>query len=206
VTPYAFAPYGDLQNYISSYEHSLVLPVQDDKALMIAVLRGDKKRKGVADYSSESMIAFADIDNMGLEATISDAMYRLPHMIKSMDTYIHEVSEGNINVSSCDKIRMNTAKYYNRRAEEIRQKTLLIDSRYVLKVDMDDVYPYSYKIADKSEIAGAITNKKAGFCYLAGNYIFDAQTGDVLHMSYESPPAGKLTKGFFKELLDHLYK
>lgn len=183
-----------------------MLPVQDANTLVIAVLRGDKRRKSVADYNSESMIAYSDVDNLGLEPTMTDAIYRLPHMIKSMDAYIHAVGEGDINVSSCDKIRLNTAKFYNKRAEEIKWKTLLIDNRYILKVGIDEVYPYSYKIADKGEIAGAITNKKSGLCYLAGNYIFDVQTGDVLHTSKESSTEKKLTKAFFKELIGNINK
>ena len=204
VTPYDFVPISDLKKYLSSYAHSVVLPVNDNSTTTIAVLRGDRQKKDISNFTKETMIAYADLDGLAFEPSMNDAIYRLPHMVKSMDNYISEVNKGKIDVSDCTLIRSNTARYYNRNASGLKGKTLLIDNRYEIKGDLEALYPFSCKLVDKKEIEEAVRNRKAGVCYLVSNYIFDAQTGQVLHMSYESLPSKKLGKGFFKELVSNI--
>jgi len=226
ITKFDFISDKEFNQYISNPDYSFCLSMKpwiDKSAFADAHMYGPLNKIGIIvggkssflKYSIADVLISGLIDNgseyrdgyYGFERTFFGANYRLKHIIKSMHTYLYARYKGAFKFGFGPPIRKQVLNYYRKNTYMIKDKTLLINKKYIKKeFDIASVFPYKYKVVEQGEIERAIQNNKKEYCYLVlvVNYqiffVFDTGSGDILFAPNKLISFDKLSKALLKAI------
>lgn len=176
------------------YIHKMKKQGISKKIKIIALVNGGYDQK--ATYLSNTL-AYISIDNDGYEANDLDVIYRLPNMIVQLENIVLTVKENNIIEKTELKVRDKMTKYYNKNCGIIKEKTLLIDKRYlsqkiISEKELLNLYKYNIELVSKEYITKAIKEKSTTYVYLVSslnlykiNTVTDCETGKIIYVDFE---------------------
>ncbi|PLX11890.1 MAG: hypothetical protein C0594_03070 [Marinilabiliales bacterium] len=187
---YEFKPMKEINNLISDENLSFILPltftILNADQHQLALIIGGKP--DISKYTVLHLVAYAMVDGLNTERNYEECAYRMPHMIKSINSALDLVKSEKITMGAKDKLNA----YYVSKAPAIKDKELLVSKDFFgpgMKEDeFGQLYKHPYKIVEPEVIAKAIADKDSSKAYLLNintkntyTMVFDAATGDVLY-------------------------
>lgn len=185
------------------YFHKMKKQGVGKKIKVLALVNGGYDQK--ATYISNTL-AFISLDNDAYEANDLDIIFRLPNLVTQLQDIVKIVKENNIIEKTEQKVRNKMIKLYNKKSGAIKDKTLLVDKRYlsqkiVSEKEFYNIYKYEVMFASKEFITKSINEKDPRFCYLISavnlfkiNTVNDCETGEILYADFEEED--KISKDF----------
>ncbi len=229
ISKYDFIERKEVDKYVKNPSYSLFLPI--DIAVTTtnnystgrvssytqtyhyyALINGGKKK--ISNYSYDDMIAYAPFDFYGIEPGKLECEYRLPNILMEVQEAIKIVDEKEIK-GGTRKIAEKLIDYYQTKSGDIPQKTLLVNKAYLKDMDEEDfkkVYPFPFRVVDKSEIETAIQSKDSSVLYLLPAvtlnkhiFIVDPANGSILYAETEMTGL-TVKKGNVKDIVKAIEK
>ena len=164
------------------------------KIKVLALVNGGYDQKST--YISNTL-AYISLDNNGFEVNDLDIVYRLPNIVKQLEDIVLIIKENNLVEKTEAKVRAKMIKLYNKKCGTIKDKTLLIDKRYlsqkiISEKELLNLYKYNIQLVSKEFLAKAIKDKDSRYVYLVSalnlfkiNTVADCQTGEILYADFE---------------------
>jgi hypothetical protein len=197
ITPYQVITREEMETMLPDKSFSfltvVVIGEMEHGYKYFALLNGGKKK--LLSYMYADMLAYSPINRWGNEPRLTDCGWRVSNMIESMVKAMEIVQKEDYNGNSLDIVnRLKT--YYNKRAKDIPNRTLLVASAGMGKEFKDEVvlsnYPFKVEICSREKIEKAILDKSTEYYYfqpgmtMNKNYmVVDPSNGDILFCDFD---------------------
>lgn len=160
----------------------------------LALFNGGKK--SIRLYEYEDMIAYCPINRWVDEPELTDCAWRVRNMIESMVKTIQMMQETNLNGSTLGGVK-DLREFYNKRAPQIKDRTLLVAESSMgkkwKKEWFTENYPFKYEFCDRKKIEKAIQERSKAYYYLQPGitlnkswFVFDPSNGETLYWNFDA--------------------
>jgi hypothetical protein len=198
ITPFESVDKSAFENKISDKSASFIVSIiiagdhPNQNYHYLGIINGGRKK--ISRYSYDDMIAYCPINHFQDEPNNTDCAFRVRNMVESMISAMSIVQKQDIKGGSkgiVDKLE----EYYNKRAPQIKKRTLLFCKESIgdkiTQSDIAGIYPYKFEICDKAKLAQVIKDKSTDYYYFQPGitmnknmFVFDPSNGDVLYADY----------------------